>query len=280
LLATGTFDFGFTFGPSDTGDRPVARLFRDDFGDYDEFSLTELEYPSVVAELGRALLDGVCPRPFVELLPAYRRVSSRAGDGCFFFDGFLGDVLTRGIYLTHGGARGAAAKLLPALTLRDFDPVAMLRRRYPSLPDDLFAIVARLFEEKTARFDLDATHKMVLFEVLYGRGARHVLNGGSIFSNQYFASVQPFAFYSVFPPLFAAGTNDTLRYRTLRRVWSRVPRRYSDVRSFSGYKPTWHPDVARAVMLATRAFARKGWYRRAISYEEELPRIQWSPRRG
>jgi len=276
VLATGEFEHGYTFGPRDTGDRPVARRFRDCLPDYDDFSLLDLEYREPVRAAGRELLDGICPRPFLELLPAYRRVLERAGDGAFFFDAYLGDVLSRGTYLTHGGVRGGVAKLLPPVTLRRFDPIAHLRRRYPRLPPDLVPVLAAIFEEKTAGLDLDAPHRLVLFEIVWGRGSRHILNGGSILSNQYFASAQPFFFPDVFRALFATDANDTLRYRTVRRVWSRVPARFAGVRTFSGYKPTWHPDVARAVMLATRGLARKGLLRRAISYESELSRVRWS----
>jgi hypothetical protein len=276
LATSGSLDHGYTFGPEATGDRPVARRFRDLFGTYDEFSLLELEYPARLRDLGHELLDGVCSNPFLELLPIYRRVRAQTGDGWFLFDGFLGDALVRGIYLTHAGVRGAIAKLLPPLTMSGFDPVGLMRRRYPGLPDDVFRVVAELFEEKTAGLDLDGPHRMVLFEMLYGRGTRYVVVGGSILSNQYFAAVQPFCYYDVFPRLFAADANETVRYRTMGRVWSRVPARFADAPTSSGYKPTWPPDVARASMLVTRALARKGWLKRAVFYASERKQVHWT----
>ena len=276
LLTAGKYDYAYTFGPRDTGDRPVAREFRERFRDYDEFSFLELEFPGSYREAGHQLFDGLCPRPFLELTAVYQRALRRWGDGCLFFDGYLGDVLLRGTYLTYPGARGAMAKLLPSMTLRNFDPLGVMRRRYPALSEVEFETVAEIFAEKTAGWDLDDLRKVQLFEILHGRGGRYAINGGTFLANQYFCPVQPFWSQEVYRRLFAADPEDCLRYRTMKRVWSRVSPDLADVPTYAGFKPTWHPDVARAVLLSTKVLARKRILKRAVSYDQELSEVRWS----
>jgi hypothetical protein len=274
IALCGSFDYAYTFGPADTGDRPVARRFAGRFREYKEFSLLEIPYAAAVRNSASALFDGVCPRPFLELTAVYQHLN-RAWGGGFFFDGYLGDVLQRGTYLTHGGLRGSLAKLLPSVTLHGFDPLGLLRRRHPTLSAESFALVANLFRKKTADLPLDDPHKAVLFEILYGRGARYTTNGGTVLSGQFWTPVHPFFFVSVFQRLFGQNLEDTVFYRTMRRVWSVLPRSDTEVPTYSGFNPLWNEHRARATMLLVKGMGKTGLYRRSVSFESELPRVRW-----
>ena len=275
LLACGDFDYGYTFGPAETGDRPVARRFAGCFADYHELSLMDLEYPGRLREAGRQLLDGVCARPFVELLPVYRHLHRRWGAGCRFFDGFGGDVLQRALYLTHGGIVGGLAKLFPWITMHAFDPLRLLRRRYAGLPPGAADRLIETYYRKTEPWDLDEPRKLTLFELLYGRGARYIINGGTILSGQYFTAVQPFLIPAVFRAFGTIDPYDALTYRALQDLWRQLPEGFSQVPTYSGFKPVWHHNLARAVMLAVKGLGRLSVYRRSISYERERSRITW-----
>jgi len=274
IAASGAFDYAYTFGPPTTGDRPVARHFAGRFREYKEFSLLEIPYPIAVREIASECLDGVCLRPFLELVPVYQFLY-RAWGGGFFFDGYLGDVLQRGTYLTHSGFRGSLAKLMPSLTLNGFDPLALLRRRHPALSAESFALVADLYRKTMGEMDLDDLHKVLLFEIIYGRGARYTTNGGTILSGQFWTPIHPFFFPQVFRLLFGQSLEDALFYRTMRRVWSSVSRSDAAVPTYSGFSPLWNEHRARATMLVVKGIGRTGLYRRAISYESELPRVHW-----
>jgi len=274
IALSGSFDYAYTFGPPDTGDRPVARMFARRFREYREFSLLQIPYPAALRETASAFLDGVCLHPFRELTAVYQHIHRRWRGG-FFFDGYLGDALQRGEYLTHNGLRGSLAKLIPMVTLRRFDSLALLHRRHAALSADSFRLVADIFREKVAGLDLDEPQKVLLFEAIHGRGARHFLHGGTILSGQFWTPVQPFCFPRVFRLLFAQNAGDALSYRTMRRVWSAVPRAGAEVRTYSGFNPLWNEHRARATMLAVRAMGKAGLYRRSLSYEKELPLVRW-----
>jgi hypothetical protein len=279
LLASSSFDYGYTFGPRDTGDRPIARRFADRFRDYHEFSLLDLTYPDELYDVGHRLLEGVCHRPFSELLPVYRMLHQRWGEGCFFFDGYAGDVLQRGTFLTHGGVRGSLAKLFPILTRFSFDPIALLLRRYPGLEPAARDLLVETYRDATASWDIADARKVVLFELLYGRAARHALNGGTILSGQFFTAIQPFYMPRVFRSFWRIDPMQAMTYRALRPIWRDVPPELADVPTYSGFKPNWNPDRARATMLWVKGLGRVSLIRRSISYERERSRIrQGKPR--
>jgi hypothetical protein len=275
LLAATEPAYGYTFGPADTGDRPVARRFSGRFRDYDEFSMLDLEYPLPLREAGGRIFAGTCARPFLELLPVYRRLRQRWPDASFFLDGYLGDVLQRHTYLTSGDLFGSVAKLLPFLTLNRFDPHRILRRRYAALSPEMFRRVVDAYEGTVGSLDLPATHRVLLFEIVHGRGARAALNGGTLLSGQYFTPVQPFFFPEVFRRLFAIGAREGLSYGAVRRLWSALPDAYSREKTYSGFRPTANPHLSRVTMLVTKALGKKNLYRRAVNYESEVRRIRW-----
>ncbi|MFH1144957.1 MAG: hypothetical protein V1774_10480 [Candidatus Eisenbacteria bacterium] len=275
LLALGEMDYGYTFGPEDTGDRPIARPFAGHFKDYDEFSFLDLEYPRELRQGGRPLFDGVCARPFLELLPVYRRLVRRWGGGSLFLDGYGGDVLQRGIYLTWGGVSGSLAKLVPRLGRMRFDPHRLLDRRYAALAGPARRLLHESFERESESWHLNAFRKATLFELLYGRGSRYILNGGTILSGQYFTPVQPFFVPAAFRLLWAIDPTDAASYRALRRIWRGLPRELSRLRTYSGFKPMWPHDVARTAMLVTKGLGKAGIWKRAVGYEKELPHIRW-----
>lgn len=275
LLAFGQFDFGYTYGPVNTGDRPVARRFKSLFKDYDEFSLLDLSYPSRYKEAGKTIFEGCCARPFNELFAVYGRVSGRFGRDCVFFDGYAGDVLQSGTFLTYGGWSGHLSKLFPALTTKRFDPLRLLRGRYRALNAMEFDRVAGEYEKKTKSWNLDPARKLMLFEILYGKGSRHALNGGTTMSFQYFTPVQPYYVPGVFRILFGLDPFESVSYGSLKRIWEGVPEAYASVLTYAGFKPTWKPWVSRVARLVSKGLARLGVNKQPVSYEAELERVEW-----
>jgi hypothetical protein len=274
IALSGAFDRAYTYGPANTGDRPVARKFAGRFREYREFSLLDIRYPAAFRDATSAMFDGICARPFAELAAVFKHLHLAWGGG-FSFDGYLGDVLQHGAFLVHDGLRGSLAKLVPWLTLRRFDPLALLRRRYAGVSSTGLALLVDQFHMKMSGMDLDEPHKVLLFETLHGRGARYMANGG-ILSGQFWTPVQPFCLPPVFRLFFGQSMEDALSYRTLRRVWSAVPRSDATIPTYSGFNPLWNGHCARATMLLVKGMGKTGVYRRAVSYESELPRIRWS----
>ncbi|MBD3161334.1 MAG: hypothetical protein GF346_03950 [Candidatus Eisenbacteria bacterium] len=274
MLACGDFEYGYTFGPPDTGDRPIARRFRDRFTEYDGFSLLDLQHPRDSDLIRERIFGGICARPFLELIPVFRRVAERWGSGCWFFDGFGGDVLQRGLYLTSGGVDGGLAKLLPFLTTARFDPIRLLRKRYPGLGGESADLLVDTYREKSAAWSLDEPRKLVLFELLHGRGARYVINGGTILSGQFFSTAQPFLIPSVFHSFWREDPFDALSYRLLPELWRRVDPALGEVPTYSGFRPTWNHHRARVTMLVVKGLGKAGLSSRSVGYEREVARIR------
>ncbi len=191
VLASVDVDYGYTFGRADTWDRPVARRFAGFLREYDEFSLLDHPYPKEIRAAVMRIFDGTCDAPFAEIVPAYQRLATNWGGGHVLIDGYTKDVFQRATYLTHGGLRGSLAKLLPILTMRNFDPIVFLCRRHP-LPDAEFSLIREPFERFVEPLALDAARKLLLFELVHGRGSRYTLNGGTILGGQFFIPVQAF----------------------------------------------------------------------------------------
>lgn len=276
LLACGDFEYGFTFGPRDTGDRPIARKFSEHYEDFHEFSLHHVEYSTALEDLTKKMFHGVCAEPFVELMSVYTYLYKRWGH-CIFYDGYLGDVLQRGQYLTYGGPKGALAKLFPRINHVGFRAETFLKKRYAKLGPTEQEMLLETFTQCMARFShMDEYHRVVLFEFLYGRGSRYILNGGGTMAQQFFTSVQPFACANVFKHLFAADAYDSMSYKLMKDIWRLLPSEFSSVPTYSGYVPTWPHSLSRATMLATKALSRINPHGRAVSYDTELSEVRAS----
>ncbi len=270
---------GYTFGPSNSGDRPVARGFRDCFGDYWEFSLLDFEYPARVRSRIREMFDGVCPRPFAELGVVYRALAERWGFGSRFLDGYLGDVFSRGTFFKYRGVKGSLAKAFACDVPENFDAVGLLRRKYRLSPKELEWVVAQ-YEQYSQRFDVEARRRMVLFQVVYGHGARFALNGGTTISSQYFAPVQPFMLHQVIAELMGIDPGRSVSYEAVRDVWGPTKAMYRSPRTYSGFRPDWNPHLSRLAVLLVKGLGRAGLWRTSVGYESELPLIRWREERS
>lgn len=279
LLATGTFECGFTFGPQDRGDRPIARRFADRFDQgYDEFSLLDLEYPGRLAVAAKVIFDGTCARPFRELLSVFARLVENWGGDSIFFDGYLGDVLTRWSWLNVPTLRDQILRSLPGLRIAKARDIELLRQRYAEVPPDSYRKVLDAYSQMPVGRHLDPLRRMVLFEILYGRGARYIINGNGIMAGQFFTSVQPFFFPRVFRRLFAMTPRAGLGFDGLRELWALLPSDLSHARNLEGYAPAWPAEISRVVWFVNTVL-RKLAPRAVRDYGDELRQVRWEPER-
>ena len=273
LLASGPFDYGFTFGPEHTGDRPIAKAFRRHFTrGYDSFSLTDLQYPKRLAEAARLMFDGVCPMPFAEILAVFSRVALNWGSDCVLFDGYLGDVLTRGSWFNLPSWCDRVMRIFPRLRVSRLRADTTLRRRYAAVDDETYHEVARAFEDMTEGASCPPLTRLLLFEILYGRGARYIINGNGIMAGQFFTSVQAFFWPGIFRRLLSLSPYDLVSFRALRALWASAPPDLRSAVSLDGYAPIWPPSLSRLGWLVV-ALSRSVTVRR--TYSDELPLITW-----
>lgn len=275
ILACGEYDYGYTFGPKETGDRPIARRFAGKFQDYTEFSLLGLQYDEKARAIGLKMFDGICKKPFVELLVVYRFLFNRWGKDCLFFDGYIGDVFTRGSYLKYGGIRGSIEKLFPLVTQARFDALRMLRKRYAKLNDREFGLLKDIFDDKVGHLNLSEPRKALLFEILYGRASRYAINGGSILSRQYFTSIQPFMIPAVFRKVFGIDPYEAMSYLTVPKLWRHLNDPLMQTMTYSGFKPMWNPHLSRLAVLVTKGLGRFNVIKKSVQFDRELQHVRW-----
>jgi hypothetical protein len=235
-LAGQRFAYGYTYGPEHSADRPIARQFADCFERYNEFEFTEPEQLVEEEALSKDFYFGVStwiPR----LLTAYHYSFERAQDSYVLFDGYLGDVFNRGNYMKFGGILGSLLKLCPWLYKLKLSAHFILKHRYKLLNEAAFKLLMTDFERRTAGLSADAYQKVTYYEVFYGRGARFTINGSNITAGQMFTPIPFFLHRKVMEMLLSQDFSDTVQYKLLGKIWSKVPSRFSEVESDTGYSP-------------------------------------------
>lgn len=240
ILASSEFAFGYTYGPEHTGDRPIARKFRDDFDVYEEFSYLappKIESETAICEVMFAGTSSYAYR----LLSAFVYARQLAKGSRVFFDGYLGDVLQRGAFLKSGGLIGELFKLFPFLFYFDWlDDEAVLKRRYKTLTAQQFDFVRDDYRHRTANLRTnDPFVKLTYYEFVYGRGARYVINGGNITAGQVYTVIPVFTDLRIFHTFLSQPMLDSVTYNFIAQVWKSLPKRYKAVATETGFKPGW-----------------------------------------
>lgn len=230
------FDFGYTYGPENSGDRPVARQYADCFARYEEYEFTAPKLLDEETPICDELFFGVSswgPR----LLSAYKYSVDKAGPAKAFFDGYLGDVFQRGNYLKFRQVRGNLLRLLPVFYRLGFSAEFLMRRRYCALDEQGLAKVLADFQQRTGNLDATDYQKVTYYEFFYGRGGRYVINGGNIVAGQMFTTIPFFCYKPVFEKCFAQNFCDAVQYKLLRKIWQKLPARFSETTSDAGVGP-------------------------------------------
>ncbi len=236
ILTNSEFDYGYTYGPEGSGDRPVARQYADCFNRYEEFEFTapglsEQEKP-VQDEMffGASTWVG-------QLLSTYQYTRDNAKGAHALFDGYIGDVLQRGNYLKFTGPKGSLLKLFPWFYRMGFSAKFILRNRYKALSEATFALLMADFEKRTRQLPASTYQKVIYYELLYGRGGRFAINGGMITAGQFYSTVPVFLVSPVFEMFLSQNFVDTVQYKLISKIWRDTAPRFSKAASEAGVGP-------------------------------------------
>ncbi len=274
LLTCRDHSYGLTFGPAESGDRPVARRFADRFQTYDAFSLFDLDLRATDKTVADRLVFGSATQPNAPALATFRRPWQKlSGQAPVVFDGYLGDVLQRGSYFGHRGVTSRAARLLPELTFWLYTPPQLLERRHLALSPEHRALVMTQFKTLRDFMNVEDWHAMLLFEILFGRGGRW-MSTGSLFPHQYLTTVMPFYAPAAFRTLFAASAPDMTSFRVLEAIWRRLPEAVSKVPTPEGVVPRWPHRIAKA-RLFIEPLLRLIGRGAGPTYATERARLRW-----
>lgn len=244
ILAASNYCFGYTYGPESSGDRPIARQFKNEFKEYKEFSYLLPEKLKLEEEICETMFYGVSTYIY-RLLSAYHYARTISGKSYVLFDGYLGDTLQRGAFLKMPGVIGEIFKLFPALyRLNLFSAEDILLKKYASLDKEQKELLLNDYRQRTKDLSTkDEFAKLTYYEFVYGRGGRFVINGGNISCNQVFTVVPVFTDLEVFHSFISQSFLDSVSYKLLDRVWSKVESKYKEVKTETGYKPDTSPFI-------------------------------------
>jgi hypothetical protein len=270
MITEASFSFAYCFGPEHSGDRPIARKFSEEFKHFEEFSFADaFKYgneKNVYGDLCETPSNLIKP----EFLASYRFIAKKCGDANIIFDGYLGDALQRGVWMYLGGIKGELYRFFPILyKIKKVDAKLILARRYRNLSDDEFALFYQDFCDKTDGLNLSDYAKVTYYEFLWGRGARFINNGALLINGQFGEVITPFADPIIFNTLINEDFNQTIRFKTVGKIWSQVDNRYKAIKFENGYKISTldiiKPKLAlvwRLLMRYSSRFAGYGSYSR------------------
>jgi hypothetical protein len=237
MLSAGQFEFGYCYGPENSGDRPIARHFAAEFTTFNEFDFSAPQKNGNEALVYQEILEA--PTEFVknEFLASYRYSSNLSGKSNVIFDGFLGDVLQRGVYLHLGGLLGELYRFFPLLySLKKLDAHFLMKRRYNNINDEEFQLLFSDFCLRTENLALDDYAKITYYEFMWGRGARFINNGALILNGQFGAIVPLFANPVIFTTLIRESFSATVRFNTVSKIWRLVDEKFKKTKFENGYK--------------------------------------------
>jgi len=252
LLANTTFDNGFTYGPENSPEINITGQFSAEFSDYYSFDFCEEPLAADEKAILEEIAFGVVT-PIPRLLTNYLHVKDRFQAAHVFFEGYLGDVFQRGTFITFKGVLGELFKIFPFVyKLKRFDGLTLLRRRYKELNEEEFQVLANDFLEKTKDLDFDDYQKVTYYEFLFGRGGRYAVFGSNILAAQLFTVVSPFTHKKIFNTLIHQDFSDAVSYKTMKKLWSKLDRKYTRAKVESGYSPDSSPVVIPFIQIIYR----------------------------
>lgn len=172
----------------------------------------------------------------------YKYVEYKSKVNYIALDGYLGDVLQRGVYMNHGGKKGEFLKLFPNLSSVLLDSKKLLNYRYSKVEENKRKLVIEDFYNKKNEYSkLDELQKVTYYEFLYGRGLRYITTA-SINMNGLFKTVVPvFASRYIFSVLIQQKESDTLTYKTFHKIWKSSEKLERELKSEGFYSPATTP---------------------------------------
>lgn len=237
ILSQGDFQQGYCYGPHSSGDRPIAKSFKGDFENYQEYDFTAPAQPIETTQIYAEILETPLHLNNKQLLASYRHASTFMEGERAVFDGFLGDALQRGVFMYMGGLLGEVYRFFPILyQLIPLSCRFLLRRRYKNLTEEEFELVYEDFVCRTKKIDLDNYAKVTYYEFIWARGARFVANGALIINGQFANIVPVFADPVVFSALIREKYTATIRFETVLKIWKNVAEKYKEIKFENGYK--------------------------------------------
>lgn len=246
--------FAYTWGPENSADVQNGKklaAFRNIIFESFRFksnSVTETD-KSICNQLFSGSVRAYNPQFFSN----YRHAASLSVKNTIALDGYLGDVLQRGVYMSFGGKLGEFYKLFPFLTPLLLKPEYLLRKRYRKLSDEQFNYVLEDFHNKTSKINgIDPLQKVTYYEFIYGRGLRFITSGALVMNLCFKTTIPLFASRNIFNYFINKKAADILTYKTFHEVWKNQDAFYRNMKSEGAYSPSTNPKLVPFLNLFGR----------------------------
>lgn len=232
-------DFVYTWGPKHSQDVLVAQKICDSYNkSHIVFDFNKATVTKSLEDLCSYIFHGSVDSPNPQFLANYLYAREKSQGAAFVFDGYLGDVLQRGTYVSFKGFFGEIYKLFPKLyDIIKISDYSILKNRYKKLNDREFEVVFKDYKEKTSLIaEFSDYTKVTFYEFFYGRGARYISTGGIVMNSLCFNVCVPFSSRSSLNYFFARPFTEAVEYRTFKEVWKRAPNNIvKELKSEGGY---------------------------------------------
>ena len=251
ILASGKYEYGFTYGTKESGDRLFAQPFKKYFDKYIGKSILEFDLRSEDYKESQIATYGVALNSWINL-GIYRYFSNIIDDKTIVIDGFAGDALTHNHYFD---VNKNFYKLFPN-KLKNYTIKEILKMRYSNLDENQMELLLKTFDEVTNDlYYMDDAHKLWYFEFIYGRGAKYIyLNTRNI--NYYFRTYQPFLYKDLFENLFSQDPFETATYSNVRKICKKVEREYSEKKTDCGFTPLDRGVKIRVIKYSNKVLSK------------------------
>ncbi len=243
LFASTETSFSYCWGPFKSKDRRVARALTGDLKQHQHigFLFKKREASDCEKRISKLLLDGVVNNFREQFIANYAYVDSLSHHQQVAIDGYLGDVLQRGVYNNFSGKLGEVLKLFPFFYRFGFSAQFIMRKRYQSLNDSEFEVLKNDFLFRTSNLNLSEMQKVTYYEFVYGRGARFITTGSQVMNGTCKTVISPFAFPVVFKSMLLSVSPKTMEYKTLQEIWKNISTDISSITSEGMYSPRTKP---------------------------------------
>ncbi|EGS6500258.1 TPA: hypothetical protein GRI54_21270 [Vibrio parahaemolyticus] len=232
--------YTYTWGPSSSLDQKIAKkiaLLKSSH--HLSFLFKSIPIKNEDKCFCEAVFSGVVKDYNSQFFANYKYVNSLTKQSHVALDGYLGDVLQRGVYLYPVGIKGEFVKIFPSMLTKTSSPKEILRTRYKKVDDNLFSLLYEDFLSKTENLNsIDDYNKVTYYEFVYGRGLRYITTG-AVVMNSIFKTVVPcFANKKIFSALINNHASRVANYTVFSEVWSDIKEPYKSYISEGFYSPS------------------------------------------
>ena len=263
-------EYTYTWGPESSLDQVVSKKIATYKNvEHLNFRFKSNKVNKDHVEVCDDIFCGVVTNYNPQFLVNYKFVSDHSVKHPVALDGYLGDVLQRGVYLYSNDMRGELAKLFPFLISKNDSCFRILRSRYKLVSNQGFEKIYSDFIEKTKHLvDLDEINKITFYEFLYGRGLRYITTGALVMNSMFKTVVPCFVDKEIFQISIYQDSKNVLKYRYFSKIWENNEEFYRKLLSEGMYSPATSPSLIPFFNLVGRVVTNK--IPKFFNYTKEL----------